>query len=430
MTKYHLAIDIGASSGRHIVGYRENGELKTKEVYRFANNVEEKDGHLVWNIENLLGEVTNGIKAAVSEYPVETLAIDTWGVDYVLLNGDKEILPSYAYRDDRTENAIKKVHEIVPFEELYKKTGIQFQPFNTIYQLFDDKEKGRLEKATDFLLIPEYLSFRLTGKKAREYTNATTTGLIDAKTGKYDLEIVRALGFKESLFKNLSQPATLVGDLLPEVQKKVGGNVKVLLAPSHDTASAVEAIDGDVAYISSGTWSLVGVKAQKAVTTETAYKYNFTNEGGVGYIRLLKNVTGLWLIQNVFRELDEKYSYAELADMARESSAEEIIDVNDDRFTAPKNMTEEIQSAVGRQLKTKDVAKIIFKSLATKYDEVFKELEELTGKSIQSVTIVGGGAKNAYLNELTEKITGKKVVALPIEATAIGNLKNQEKFVL
>lgn len=431
MTTYHLAIDIGASSGRHIVGYRENGELKTREVYRFSNNVEEENGHLVWDIERLFSEVVNGIGVALSLYPIETLAIDTWGVDYVLLDGnDREILPAYAYRDGRTAEAIEKVHEIIPFEKLYEITGTQFQPFNTIYQLYADKLAGRLEKATDFLLMPEYLSFRLTGVKKSEYTIASTTGIVNAKTGEYDKGLAKALGFDEKLFKKVSQPSTIVGDLLPDIQEKVGGNVKVAFAPSHDTASAVEAIDGDVAYISSGTWSLIGVKAEKAVTTPTAYKYNFTNEGGVGYIRLLKNVTGLWLIQNVYREADGKYSYAELADMARTSLAEDVIDVNDERFTAPENMTKEIEKAVGRELEIKDVAKIIFKSLAIKYDEVIKELEELTGKTVSSITIVGGGAKNIYLNELTEKYTKKTVVALPIEATSIGNLKNQEKVIL
>ncbi len=431
MTRYHLAIDIGASSGRHIVGWRENGELKTQEVYRFSNNVTEENGHLVWDIEHLFDEVVNGIGVALKSYSIATAAIDTWGVDYMLLDeNDKEIMPMYAYRDGRTEEAAKEVHSIIPFEKLYEKTGTQYQAFNTIYQLYADKLAGRLEKAADFLLTPEYLSFKLTGIKKREYTIASTTGLINAKTGQYDLEIAKTLGLSESLFKEVSQPATIVGKLSPEIERRVGGNLTVVLAPSHDTASAVEAIDGDVAYISSGTWSLIGVKAEKAVTTETAYKYNFANEGGVGYIRLLKNVTGLWLIQNVYREHNQKYSYAELADMARTSLSEDVIDVNDDRFTAPENMTREIEKAVGRELEIKDVAKIIFKSLAIKYDSVIKELEELTEKRVESITIVGGGAKNKYLNELTEKYTGKKVVALPIEATAIGNLKNQEKVEL
>lgn len=431
MEAFHLAIDIGASSGRHIVGWRENGELKTQEVYRFSNNVKEENGHLVWDIEHLFDEVVNGIGEALKKYQVKTVAIDTWGVDYVLLDeNDKEIMPMYAYRDGRTEEAAKRVHEIIPFERLYEKTGTQFQPFNTIYQLYADKMAGRLEKAADFLLTPEYLSFKLTGVKKREYTIASTTGMINAKTGQYDIDIAKALGFSMELFKEVSQPATVVGTLLPEIAQRVGGDVTVVLAPSHDTASAVEAIDGDVAYISSGTWSLIGVKAEKAVTSETAYKYNFANEGGVGYIRLLKNVTGLWLIQNVYRELDEKYSYAELADMARTSTEEAVIDVNEDRFTAPSDMIKEIEDAVGRTLEVKDLAKVIFKSLAIKYDEVIKELEELTEKRVESITIVGGGAKNKYLNELTEKYTGKKVVALPIEATAIGNLKNQEKVIL
>ena len=267
--KYYLAIDIGASSGRHIVAWREDGKIQTKEVYRFPNGVTHEGGHLVWDIECLYYSVLAGIRVAFGEYPkIESLSIDTWGVDYVLLDEDREITPVYAYRDSRTEAAIPKVHELIPFSELYSRTGCQFQPFNTIYQLYDDKINGRLEKATDMLMIPEYLMYKLTGVKAREYTNATTMGMINAFSGEFDDEIIRALGYPRHLFPKLSQPKTILGDLLPEIVEKVGASTKVVLCATHDTGSAVEGIpmEENSPYISSGTWSLLGVKTPKPIT--------------------------------------------------------------------------------------------------------------------------------------------------------------------
>ena len=208
-----LAIDIGASSGRHIVGWTEDGEIRTQEVYRFPNGVHEENGHLCWDIEALVREVKRGIKAACAAYPdIASLAIDTWGVDYVLLRGDEEVAPVYAYRDSRTESVIPKVHEIMPFSALYRRTGCQFQPFNSIYQLFSDRESGRLSGVTDLLMMPEYLLYRLCGVRARKYTNATTMGLVSAQTGAFDREIVRALGLPEHLFPALRQPGTVIGE--------------------------------------------------------------------------------------------------------------------------------------------------------------------------------------------------------------------------
>ena len=257
--KYYLAIDIGASSGRHIVGWTENGELQTKEVYRFPNGVTERDGHLTWDIDALETHVKTGIDEALKEYPrIESLSIDTWGVDYVLLKGDAPILPCYAYRDGRTEAVIEKAHEKMPFAELYRRTGIQFQPFNTLYQLYADKLAGRLEQATDFLLMPEYLLYRLCGVKSHEYTNATTGGMVSAVTGEYDAEIIEALGLPKQLFKPLQQPGAIIGEYK---------GIRVMLCATHDTGSAVEGIpmEGDQLYISSGTWSLLGVKVPRPI---------------------------------------------------------------------------------------------------------------------------------------------------------------------
>ena len=232
--KRYLAIDIGASSGRHIVGWAENGAIRTQEVYRFPNGVSERDGHLVWDIEALLYHVRMGVDEALKIFPqIESLSVDTWGVDYVLMQGDKAVLPCYAYRDSRTETVIPQAHERMAFSELYRRTGIQFQTFNTVYQLYADKLAGRLEGVTDFLMIPEYLMYRLCGVKSHEYTNATTGGMVSAETGEYDQEIIRALELPGHLFCPLQQPGTVIGEYR---------GIRVMLCATHDTGSAVEGI--------------------------------------------------------------------------------------------------------------------------------------------------------------------------------------------
>lgn len=423
--KYYLAIDIGASSGRHIVGWREDGEIKTKEVYRFPNGVTKQDGHLVWDIECLYYSVLAGLREAFRLYPeIESLSIDTWGVDYVLLDGDKEIYPVYAYRDSRTEAVIPKVHEIIPFSELYSKVGCQFQPFNSIYQLYDDKLKGRLDRATDMLMIPEYLMYKLCGVKAREYTNATTMGMVN---GEFDMEVVNRLGYPEPLFPKLSQPKTVLGDLLPEIAEKVGGNCKVVLCATHDTGSAVEGIpmDDNSPYISSGTWSLLGVKTPKPITDKASEEANYSNEGGVGYNRYQKNIMGMWLVNELQRELCPDISFSEIVKMAQESTYEKVVDANAQEFLAPASMKSAFDSVTDGLESIGDYFRCAYKSLALSYKQAIDELEANTNQKYEKLYIVGGGAKNAFLNRLTEETTGKKVVALPIEATALGNLKIQ-----
>ena len=423
--KYYLAIDIGASSGRHIVGWREGSEIKTKEVYRFPNGVTKQNGHLVWDIECLVNAVLAGIREAFRLYPkIESLSIDTWGVDYVLLDGDKEIYPVYAYRDSRTEAVIPKVHEIIPFSELYSKVGCQFQPFNSIYQLYDDKLNGRLDNATDMLMIPEYLMYKLCGVKAREYTNATTMGMVN---GEFDMDIVRRLGYPERLFPKLSQPKTVLGDLLPEVAQKVGGSTKVVLCATHDTGSAVEGIpmEENSPYISSGTWSLLGVKTPKPITDKGSEEANYSNEGGVGYNRYQKNIMGMWIVNELQRELCPDTPFPEIVKMAEESKCEAILDANAQELLAPESMKAAFDSLTDGLESTADYFRCAYKSLALSYKKAIDELEANTGTKYEKLYIVGGGAKNVFLNRLTEEATGKKVVALPIEATALGNLKIQ-----
>ena len=427
--RYYLAIDIGASSGRHIVGWKEGDTLHAKEVYRFANGVQKECGHLVWDIKSLLAEVKNGISKAFSEFgTIESLSVDTWGVDYVLLQNDREILPVYAYRDSRTDEVISSVHGKIPFSELYRRTGCQFQTFNTIYQLYHDKKEGRLERATDMLMLPEYLMYKLCGVKAREFTNATTTGMVNAENGEFDESIIETLGYPKHLFPKLSRPGTVLGNLLPDVQKELGGDCKVVLCATHDTASAVEGIpmDGNHPYISSGTWSLLGVKTQKPITNSESEKNNYSNEGGVGYNRYQKNIMGMWLTNGLKKELCPDMAFPEIDSLAQNSTCDVTVDANAPDFLAPDSMKTAFDKATDNRLSSVgDYFRCAYASLALSYSQALDELEKNTGSCYKQLYIVGGGAKNKLLNRLTEQATGKQVIALPIEATALGNLKIQ-----
>ena len=421
--KKYLAVDIGASSGRHIVGWLEEGELKTEEVYRFPNGVTELDGRLTWDIDALLFHVKAGIEEAQKRFAdIVSLSVDTWGVDYVLLRGEKEVRPCYAYRDGRTEAIIPKVHEIISFSNLYRHTGIQFQPFNTVYQLYADKLAGRLEGVTDFLMIPEYLMYRLCGVKSHEYTNATTGGMVSAETGEFDQEIIKTLNLPEHLFCPLQQPGTVIGEYR---------GMKVVLCATHDTGSAVEGIGmkEEAPYISSGTWSLLGVKTPKPITDQASELANWSNEGGVGYNRYQKNIMGMWLVNRLRAELCPDKPFGEIVAEAEESSFEETVDANASRFLSPQSMKEAFDGALSTKPQSVgDYFRCAYRSLALSYMDAIQELQHNTGRQYDSIYIVGGGAKNGFLNRLTEEASGKKVIALPIEATAIGNLKIQMKW--
>lgn len=427
MDQYFLAIDIGASSGRHIVGWLEEGQIKTEEVYRFSNGMETLNGSLVWNVESIFNEVLTGMALVFEKYKkIESVSIDTWAVDYVLLNDNEPILPCYAYRDKRTEPIPEAIEKIVSFAELYSRTGIQFQPFNTIYQLYADKLTGRLEEATDFLMVPEYLLWRLSGVKVKEYTNATSTGLVNANTKEYDDVIVEKLALPKNLFTSLSQPPQVLAELLPEMAERVGGQTKVVLCATHDTASAVEGIPmrDDALFLSSGTWSLLGAKLANPVTSDESREANFTNEGGVGYIRYLKNIMGLWIVQCLQKQME--IPFEKMVELAQSSKFVEIFDVNDARFSAPLDMREEIASAlVVKDISEADLLNSVYHSLAYSYGEACREIEHCTGKKWDTLYIAGGGAKNEYLNQLTQEYTKKNVIPLAIEATALGNLKLQ-----
>lgn len=416
----YLAIDIGASSGRHIVGWLEGDEIKTKEVYRFPNGVTERDGRLTWDMDALLGHVKAGIDKALEEFgALDSFSIDTWGCDYVLLKGDGEVWPCHAYRDGRTEAVVPAVHENVPFKELYARTGCQFQPFNTVYQLCDDLQKSRLEGITDFLMVPEYLLWKLTGVKAKEYTNATTTGLVSAKTGEFDLEIAAKLRLPAHLFPKLNQPGTVVGEYK---------GMRAVLCATHDTGSAVEGIpmDGEQLYVSSGTWSLLGVKTPRPLTDEKSMAANYSNEGGVGYNRYQKNIMGMWIVNRLRDELCPEKPFPEIVADAEASTFEGTVDANAQVFLAPERMKAAFDTSLDEKPETAgDYFRCAYRSLALSYRDAIRELEANTGRTYEKLYIVGGGAKNGFLNRLTEEATGKQVVALPIEATALGNLKIQ-----
>lgn len=435
MEKYYLAVDIGASSGRHMLASMVDGKMQLEEVYRFPNGMDNKDGTLCWDVERLFGEIKNGLKACkeLGKIPV-SMAIDTWGVDYVLLDKEDRILgDTVGYRDSRTTEMDEKVYEKISLEDLYARTGIQKQIFNTIYQLMAVKETHPeyLEQAEAILMIPDYFHFLLTGVKKMEYTNGTTGQLIDPKTNDWDYELIDMLGYNTKMFKPVSMPGTVVGNFTKEIQEEVGFDCTVVLPATHDTGSAVLAVptnDDNAIYISSGTWSLMGIERKEADCSMESMKANFTNEGGYDHrYRYLKNIMGLWMIQSVKKEFEEDLSFAVICERASKETIPSIVDCNDDCFLAPKSMIQAVQDfcrntnqpvpeSVG------EIAAVIYNSLGKCYGDTVKEIEAITGNTYDTIYVVGGGANAGYLNELTAKYTGKKVSAGPTEATAIGNI--------
>lgn len=438
MNRYYLAVDIGASSGRHMLGHLEDGKMRLEEIYRFENGMANKDGKLLWDTNRLFAEILSGMKACAKAGKIpESMSVDTWAVDYVLLDErDQVIGDTYGYRDGRTKGCDEAVYELIGESELYARTGIQKQIFNTVYQLMADKlqRPEALARAKTFLMLPDYFQFLLTGKKVSEYTNGTSTQLVSPVTKQWDKELIRLLGYPEDMFLPLQMPGSEVGNLKADIAKQVGFDCKVALCGSHDTASAVMAMPkpaGDGLYISSGTWSLMGVELPEADCREESRQANFTNEGGYDYrFRYLKNIMGLWMIQSVRHELQDRYSFAQLCQMAQEQEIMSLVDANDDCFLAPESMIQSIQDyCAGTGQKAPEtpgeIARVIYRSLAQCYGKTMREIEVNTGKSYDSIHVIGGGANAAYLNRLTAQATGKTVYAGPGEATAIGNIMAQ-----
>ena len=433
--KYYLAVDIGASSGRHILGSLENGKMKTEEIYRFPNGMVEKDGHKYWDADALFGHIKAGMKkcAEIGKIPV-SIGIDTWAVDYALLDdGGERVSPVFGYRDGRTEGIDAEVYKVIPEEELYARTGIQKQPFNTIYQLCAAKkdDPGALGKAQTMLLMPDYFNFLLTGKRMTEYTNASTTQLLDPKTYDWDFELIEKLGLPRRIFTEIAEPGTILGPLKAEIRDEIGYDCTVVLPATHDTGSAVAAVptqSDEALYISSGTWSLMGCELKEADTSAESRKRNLTNEGGYDHrFRFLKNIMGLWMIQSAKQELAPDLSYGELCEAASQADIASIIPANDGRFLSPASMSEEVRAACresGQQVPETpaEVAAVIYNSLARCYADTLSEIEEITGKHYAAVNVIGGGSNADYLNRITAKACGRTVYAGPSEATAIGNL--------
>lgn len=434
---YYLAVDIGASSGRHILGKLENGKLELTEIYRFENGYEKQGEKLVWNIEKLFKNIVEGIKKC-NDYGVVpySIGIDTWGVDYALLDENGNIIDEvYSYRDSRNNEGVKAVEEIIPFSELYQETGIQKASYNTIYQLYCDKISGKLSKAKRILSVPDTLHYLLTGVMKNEYTHASTTGMLNAKTGTWSEMIIEKLGYPREIFGQIYPAGEVSGHLKKEIQQEVGFDCLVVLPASHDTASAVMAVPSDSEfplYISSGTWSLLGTELKAPVTDKKAYEFNATNEGGFGgTIRFLRNITGMWAIQSIKRELENKYGYQELMYLAMdEKDFDSIVDLNDERFLAPDSMINTIKDYC-KETNQKvpenvgQVMNVVYRSLAGIYKDTIVKMEEVTGKTFDTINIVGGGSKDEYLNTLTKNYTGKRVIAGPTEGTAVGNLLSQ-----
>ena len=439
MTKYYLAVDIGASSGRLILGHLENGKMELEEVHRFENGMVKKDGELCWEFDRLFQEIKNGLKKCkeIGKIPV-SMGVDTWGVDFVLMDKDDKVLGNtVGYRDHRNEGMDEEVYKTISLEDLYARTGIQKAIFNTVYQLMAVKTKHPeyLEQAETMLHVPDYFHYLLTGKKTCEYTEATTGQLVNAETKDWDYELIDKLGYPRKMFQKLIMPGTSVGHFTEEVKAEVGFDVEVVAPATHDTGSAVLAVpanDDDFIYISSGTWSLMGIEREKADCSKKSCEMNFTNEGGyAGRFRYLKNIMGLWMIQSVRHEYDDKYGFAEICQMAEEAKDfPSRVAANDECFLSPESMIEEVKDycrRTGQKVPETlgEIATVIYTSLAECYAKTAKELEEMTGRTFSRIHVVGGGSNAGYLNELTARATGKEVHAGPGEATAIGNITAQ-----
>lgn len=438
MGKYYLAIDIGASSGRHILGCLNNGKISIEEIYRFSNGMDNVNGTLCWDVDRLFDEILKGMKKCreIGKIP-ESVGVDTWGVDFVLLDKEDKIVgQTVGYRDHRTDGMDKEVYKIIPEDKLYERTGILKAMYNTIYQLMAIKinKPEDMKRADTMLMMPDYFHYRLSGIKVQEYSEATTTQLVNTHTGDWDYELIDMLGFNKSIFSPILMPGTFIGNLKQEIIDYIGYDCKVVLPPTHDTQSAIMAVpsnETDTCYISSGTWSLMGVENDKPNCTAESMKANYTNEGGYGgRIAYLTNIMGLWMIQSVRNILAPDMSYGELCEAASRETIESIVDCLDDSFLSPDDMVKAVQDyckKTGQEVPDTlyRLAAVIYNSLAKCYADQLKQIERLTGKKYDKIYVIGGGSNAAYLNELTARYTGVSVYAGPGEATAIGNILTQ-----
>lgn len=439
-----LAFDFGASSGRAILGIFDGNKLITEELHRFSNDPVNVRGNFYWDILRLFHEIKQGIIKCVNvgHKDIDSIGIDTWGVDYGLLDERGNLLGNpYHYRDTRTDGIMEEVFKIIPKGELYQKTGIQFMKFNTIFQLYSTKlnTPSMLDQAKTLLFIPDLLNYFLTGVKVTEYSIASTSQLLDPQTRTWSDEILDKLELPRQMLTDIVPSGTIIGKLSKTLAQELGiGEVNVVASASHDTASAVTAVPAanrDYVYISSGTWSLMGVEADEPIINEMSSQLAFTNEGGVSNkIRFLKNIMGLWLVQECKRQWNKEgdnCSFAELEKLAREAKPfVSFVDPDDDSFMTPGNMPEKIRAFCKKTNQPVpeskgEVIRCVLQSLALKYRKTVESLEQILGKELPVVHMVGGGIKDTLLCQFTANATGKKVIAGPVEATSIGNLMTQ-----
>jgi rhamnulokinase len=442
LSSVYLAFDLGAESGRAVTGHFDGGRLSIREIHRFANEPVRAGGSLHWDVLRLWHEIRQGLHIAAGEFPaLAGIGLDTWGVDYALLGGNGELLVNpHHYRDSRTDGIPERVFSNVPAEEIYAATGIQFMQINTLFQVFAAARANPrlIELAQHFVTMPDLLNYWLTGNITCEFTNATTTQMFDPRRRTWARGMLERLGIPTHFLHEVTEPGTGIGDLREDLRKESGIAHAPVIAPAcHDTGSAVAAISsrGQSVFLSSGTWSLMGAEMPEPIISETARTLNFTNEGGVGgTIRLLKNITGMWLLQSCRKQWQDEgkqSDYASLAGLAKSNPLlQTFIDPNHSTFLHPARMTDAIDrfcSDTG-QTPPKDAAdyvQVIFESLALMYRTVVESLQTLTGKQFDEVRVVGGGARNRLLNQFTADATGLRVVAGPVEATALGNIAMQ-----
>ncbi len=437
----NLAIDLGASSGRIFEGNLVKGALKMREIHRFSNTIVQRDESLCWDLDELFAQIVAGLKQySASVHIPASIGVDSWGVDFVLLDSNsKTIGLPYAYRDHRTDGIMSEVFEILPKRDIFKITGVQFQQFNTLFQLHTLKKlhPEYLSEAETLMFIPDYVNYLLTGEKTTEYTIASTSQLLNVKKRDWDDSLIGTITDKRGIFNPLTTSGEVIGKLSDSIQERTGlGASPVLTVPSHDTAAAVVAVPArgqNWAFISSGTWSLMGIETERPVLSAPALRYNFTNEGGVfGTYRFLKNLPGLWLLQEARENLRKEHSVENLIELADDSQPwRSIINPNDQRFFNPDNMVESIkQYCLETDQRTPhtsaQIARCIFDSIALQYWKVLGELCEVQKKPIHSIHIVGGGCQNEFLNQLCSDTTGLEVFAGPVEASALGNILMQK----
>ncbi|MEV4092321.1 rhamnulokinase [Streptosporangium saharense] len=440
-----VAVDLGATSGRVVVGHVDQaaGTLRLDHVARFPNRPVRLASGLHWDLTGLYRDLTYGLADAFRREPgVTSVGVDSWAVDYALLRGDRVLGEPFHYRDERNEAAVEAVHARVPFEELYRRNGLQFLPFTTVYQLAAERAGGCLGLADALLLIPDLVGFQLTGTKVAERTNASTTGLLDIETGEWDRELAVRLGLDASVLPRLVAPGTPLGGLRPEVAADLGApaGVRVVAVGSHDTASAVVAVPmrpEAAAYISCGTWGLVGVELERPVTTDAAREANFTNEGGVdGRTRFLRNVMGLWLLSESVRRWERDGSPIDLPELLAQAAAVTtpvpVFDANDPRFLAPGDLPGRItrwcvENGVAPPRSHAEFTRSIIESLAEAFANTVRTASALSGVEVETIHLVGGGALNTLLCQRTADRTGLPVLAGPVEATAIGNVLVQAR---